>query len=253
MFDALLVRNILATYRADALQPNLGGFSRRVQGDDACTSDSLERNCVVASMPVSGTERTTTVVIGTGFSGLAVASELRRRGVDAIVVDGLDSPGALSGPTTASLPRCDSAASATILERNEILRHLRNYAASHHLDIRNTTRASQLHLVATPGTATPAQWEVHTATGILIADNIVLTRCAQGQLRRMLAGFGMTLGQNVASALRAIGLYLVGVGELIVPSPKEVLRQAKTVSKAISTTLGTGAAGEGPRALPSPA
>lgn len=211
---------------------------------------------MVASMPVSGTERTTTVIIGAGFSGLAVASELSRRGVETIVVDGFDTPGVPSGPVTGSLPRCDSVASAGLLERAEILRHLRNYAASHNLDIRNATRASQLNLVGTvPGNATPPQWEVHTATGILLADTIVLTRCAQAQLRRMLAGLGMTLGQNMAAALRAIGIYLVGVGELIVPSPKEVLRQAKTVSKAISATLrqqpGNPAAGLA--ALPAPA
>ncbi|MEE2523502.1 NAD(P)-binding protein [Pseudarthrobacter sp. J75] len=189
-------------------------------------------------MPVNGTERTGTVVIGTGLSGLAVASELRRRGVEAIVVDGLDAPGGQPAPITASLPRCDSAASETLIERNEILRHLRNYAASHDLDIRNATRASHLNLLdAATGASTPPQWEVHTATGILLADTIVLTRCAQSQLRRMLADLGVAVGQNLVAALRAIGLYLVGVGDLIVPSPKEVLRQAKTVSKAISGSL----------------
>ena len=37
--------------------------------------------------------------------------------------------------------------------------------------------------------------------------------------------------------MRAIGIYLVGVGELITPSPKEVLRQAKTVGQAISAKV----------------
>jgi hypothetical protein len=198
-------------------------------------------------MPVNGgTERTTTVIIGTGLSGLAVGAELRRRGVDAIVVDGLDILGAGQPANTASLQRCDAADSDSLRERNEILRHLRNYAASHHMDVRNTTRAVQLTMVGgspgglTEGTAAGSpsgQWEVHTPNGILLADNIVLTRCAHSQLRRMLSDFGITVGRNLVAAMRKIGIYLVGVGELITPSPKEVLRQAKTVGLAISASV----------------
>ncbi|WP_306906986.1 NAD(P)/FAD-dependent oxidoreductase [Arthrobacter pascens] len=189
-----------------------------------------------------GTEQTTTVVIGTGLSGLAVAAELRRRGVDSIVVDGLDILGAGQPANTASLQRCDAADSDSLRERNEILRHLRIYAASHGMDVRNTTRAVQLTMVGgapTGPTDEPfvRQWEVHTPTGILLADHIVLTRCAHSQLRRMLNDFGITVGRNLVSAMRAIGIYLVGVGELITPSPKEVLRQAKTVGQAISAKV----------------
>ncbi|MFF2346403.1 NAD(P)-binding protein [Pseudarthrobacter sp. NPDC058119] len=184
----------------------------------------------------SGTEQTTTVVIGTGLSGLAVAAELRRHGVDSIVVDGLDILGQAQPANTASLQRCDAADSDTLRERNEILRHLRNYAASHSVDVRNTTRAVQLTMLETPDQAAP-QWQVHTPTGVLVADHIVLTRCAHSQLRRMLNDFGIAVGRNVAAAMRAIGIYLVGVGELITPSPKEVLRQAKTVGQAISAKV----------------
>jgi NADPH-dependent 2,4-dienoyl-CoA reductase/sulfur reductase-like enzyme len=185
----------------------------------------------------AGTEQTTTVIIGTGLSGLAVAAELCRRGVDSIVVDGLDILGAAQPANTASLQRCDAADSVSLRERNEILRHLRNYAASHHVDVRNTTRAVQLTKLATStGRAVP-QWEVHTPTGILVADHIVLTRCAHSQLRRMINDFGISVGRNLVAAMRAIGIYLVGVGELITPSPKEVLRQAKTVGQAISAKV----------------
>lgn len=191
----------------------------------------------MSSMPGNaGTEQTTTVIIGTGLSGLAVAAELCRRGVDSIVVDGLDILGAAQPANTASLQRCDAADSATLRERNEILRHLRNYAASHAVDVRHTTRAVQLTMLDGPGTAAP-QWEVHTPTGILVADHIVLTRCAHSQLRRMINDFGIAVGRNLAAAMRAIGIYLVGVGDLITPSPKEVLRQAKTVGQAISAKV----------------
>ena len=201
----------------------------------------------MSSMPVNGgTERTTTVIIGTGLSGLAVGAELRRRGVDAIVVDGLDILGAAQPANTASLQRCDAADSDSLRERNEILRHLRNYAASHDMDVRNTTRAVQLTMVGgtaagaqagAAGNSAPRQWEVHTPNGILLADNIVLTRCAHSQLRRMLSDFGITVRSNLVAAMRTIGIYLVGVGELITPSPKEVLRQAKTVGQAISAKM----------------
>lgn len=185
----------------------------------------------------AGTEQTTTVIIGTGLSGLAVAAELRRHGVDSIVVDGLDVLGAGQPANTSSLQRCDAADSGSLRERNEILRHLRNYAASHSVDVRNTTRAVQLTLLEVPGQDTAPQWQVHTPTGILVADHIVLTRCAHSQLRRMLNDLGIAVGRNFAAAMRAIGLYLVGVGELITPSPKEVLRQAKTVGQAISAKV----------------
>jgi hypothetical protein len=188
----------------------------------------------VSSMPVNGgTEQTTTVIIGTGLSGLAVAAELCRRGVHSIVVDGLDILGAGQPANTASLQRCDAADSVSLRERNEILR--------------NTTRAVQLSMVrpasdsaaaGAPSLAVPAhQWEVHTPSGILLADHIVLTRCAHSQLRRMLSDFGIAVGRNLVAAMRAIGIYLVGVGDLITPSPKEVLRQAKTVGQAISSQV----------------
>src|SRR5690348_8934699 len=58
-----------------------------VHGDDALRFEILEEEVVVSRMPgLSGAERTTTVVIGTGLPGLAIATELRRRGVDSIIV-----------------------------------------------------------------------------------------------------------------------------------------------------------------------
>ena len=193
----------------------------------------------MSSMPLyGGIERTTAVVIGTGLSGLAVASELQRRGVSSIIVDGLDLLGAGQPANTSSLQRCDAADAASLRERNEILRHLRNYAASHKLDVRNNIRALQLDLLeaGTDGSATE-KWAVQTPGGVLLADHLVLTRCAHSQLRRMLSELGMAAGQNLMAAMHALGMYLVGVGELITPTPKEVLRQAKVVGQAISAKV----------------
>ena len=182
----------------------------------------------MSSMPLyGGIERTTAVVIGTGLSGLAVASELQRRGVASIIVDGLDLLGAGHPANTSSLQRCDAADAASLRERNEILRHLRNYAASHKLDVRNNIRALQLDLLEAGTDGSPTEkWAVQTPGGGLLADHLVLTRCAHSQLRRMLSELGMAAGQNLMAAMHALGMYLVGVGELITPTPKEVLRQA---------------------------
>ena len=193
----------------------------------------------MSSMPLyGGIERTTAVVIGTGLSGLAVASELQRRGVASIIVDGLDLLGAGHPANTSSLQRCDAADAASLRERNEILRHLRNYAASHKLDVRNNIRALQLDLLETGTDGSPTEkWAVQTPGGVLLADHLVLTRCAHSQLRRMLSELGMAVGQNLMAAMHALGMYLVGVGELITPTPKEVLRQAKVVGQAISAKV----------------
>ncbi|MCB5275001.1 hypothetical protein BJG92_02539 [Arthrobacter sp. SO5] len=195
----------------------------------------------MSSMPLSGgIERTTAIVIGTGLSGLAVASELQRRGVESIIVDGLDLLGAGHPANTSSLQRCDAADAATLRERNEILRHLRNYATSHKLDVRNDIRALQLDHVDAGVTGPTQQWAVRTPGGILLADHLVLTRCAHSQLRRMLSDLGMAAGQNLMAAMHAVGMYLVGVGGLITPTPKEVLRQAKVVGQAISDKVHPG-------------
>jgi NADPH-dependent 2,4-dienoyl-CoA reductase/sulfur reductase-like enzyme len=222
----------------------------------------------VSTMPAASTERTTAVVIGAGMPGLAVASELSRYGVDAIVVDGMYVPGPLQSLNTGILQRCDAADAACLQERSEILRHLRNYAASHGLDVRSSTRAVRLDRLdeaaagtvisgavvsdsglsnptgqdpATEALAAPGvvsyQWAVHTANGVLLADHVVVTRCGQSQLRRMLAELGIAIGQNLVAAMRAMGMYLVGVGELATPTPKEVLRQAKVVGQAISAKV----------------
>ncbi|MDP9904856.1 hypothetical protein J2S90_001811 [Arthrobacter bambusae] len=205
----------------------------------------------MSTMPAASTERTTTVVIGAGMPGLAVASELSRYGVDAIVVDGMYVPGPLQPLNTGILQRCDAADAACLQERSEILRHLRNYATSHGLDVRSTTRAVRLDrldeaaagsviagsVVSGSSGVASYQWAVHTANGVLLADHVVVTRCGQSQLRRMLAELGFAIGQNLVAAMRAIGMYLVGVGELATPTPKEVLRQAKVVGQAISAKV----------------
>lgn len=194
----------------------------------------------MSSMPGdAGTEQTTAVIVGAGLPGLAVAAELRRRGVAAIVVDGLDPHSTSRHPGTGSQQRCDAPDSETLRERHEILRHLRNYAASHDVDIRSTGAVQLAPAGGMHGTGSP-EWEVHTSAGILLTRHVVLTRCAQSQLRRMVSELDISAGCSPAAAMRAVGIYLVGVGELISPSPKDVLRQAKTVGQAISAHVNPG-------------
>ncbi|WP_307857636.1 FAD-binding protein [Paenarthrobacter sp. DKR-5] len=181
-----------------------------------------------ASSAATVTESTTTVVIGSGLPGLAVASELSRRGVASIVVDGAT----VFGDGAQRRNALTDAASLT--ERSEILRLLRHYAASHQLDVRGATRAVDISLTRQGGAAGP-KWVICTPDGLLLADNIVLTCGAHNQLRRFLAGLGIAAGKDFLHAVRSLGIYLVGVGELIAPTTRGILRQAKVVSEAIST------------------
>ncbi|EMY32972.1 hypothetical protein D477_017314, partial [Arthrobacter crystallopoietes BAB-32] len=58
--------------------------------------------------------------------------------------------------------------------------------------------------------------------------------CPQNQVRRLLRSLGISLGRDIKSSLKALGVYLVGVAELLAPSTREIVRQAKLVSDAIA-------------------
>lgn len=183
------------------------------------------------SSMAAGAEMTTTVVIGSGLSGLAVASELSRRGVQSIVVESVECLN--SGPT-----RTVMTDSVSLSERTELLRLLRCYASSHALDVRQDTVAEGLCMVGY-SQHLPApllcskKWAVQTRNGVLLADHVVLTKYPQNQLRRFLQSLGLALGSDARAALRAIGLYLIGVGEALTPTTREIVRQAKAISDVI--------------------
>ncbi|WP_049829803.1 FAD-dependent monooxygenase [Arthrobacter sp. RIT-PI-e] len=182
-----------------------------------------------ASTASSPTERTSTVVIGSGLSGLAVASELSRRGVESIVVESLEcfDSGSMRTVVTDSV---------SLSERTELMRLLRGYAAAHRLDIRQTTIAETLSVIGHPrliAASMGQKWAVQTADGVLLADHVVLTKYPQNELRRFLRSMGIAIGRDFKETLRAIGLHLVGVGELLTPTTREIVRQAKLVSDAI--------------------
>lgn len=176
-------------------------------------------------------EMTTTVVIGSGLSGLAVASELSRRGVHSIVVESAECLN--SGPS-----RTVMTDSVSLSERAELLRLLRCYASSHSLDIRPETVAEGLCMVGY-SKLLPApvlgskKWAVQTAKGVLLADHVVLTKYPQNQLRRFVQSLGLAIGRDLKAALRGIGLYLIGVGDMLTPTTREIVRQAKVISDAI--------------------
>ncbi|MGM0930195.1 MAG: FAD-binding protein [Actinomycetota bacterium] len=206
------------------------------------------------STPEVPTEYTTTVVIGSGLPGLAVASELSRRGVSSIVVAGL-----LSQPSDPSR-RCPLPDSSVRGDRNDLVRLLQAYATSHELDIRRRTfacgvsrtsaqTAPALQLDPLPGALeartarvpsisrdSKQRWVIRTERGLLVADSVVLTGCAQNQIRRLLRSLGIAAGENAVAVLKAIGLYLVGVADLLAPSTREIIRQAKVAGDAIASS-----------------
>lgn len=192
--------------------------------------DSLPPDPARPATAPAAAERTSTVVIGSGLPGLAVASELSRRGIDAIVVESLECSD--SGPM-----RSVMADAASLSERTELMRLLRGYATAHRIDVRQSTVAEQLCIIGHPqlikAPTERKKWAVQTADGVLLADHVVLTKFPQNELRRFLRSMDIAIGRDVKDTLRAIGLYLVGVGELLTPSTREIVRQAKLVGDAI--------------------
>lgn len=177
------------------------------------------------------TESTTTMVIGSGFSALAIAAELNRQGIKTIVVD---SSSALKPPT--SPPTTGGISLAALSERNEIVRLLEHYARRNELDIRPATQA--LDFTHHDGElAATQQWRVLTTTGTVTAHSIVFTRSALSQLRKVLHNVGVSTASDVRTGMQALGLYLVGVGDLAIPTTQEILHQAKRASHSISSRI----------------
>ncbi len=176
-------------------------------------------------------EATTAVVLGAGLPGLAVATELSRRGVHAILVEG-------PGPSTPESRPGAAVDPAALSERTELMRLLRAYAASHALDIRRGGPGPVVSLPGLPGHSGPGtaggpRWAVPTEQGVVVADHVVLTGWGGSQLRRMLRELGVAAGENIGAALKATGLYVVGMADLLVPTTREIVRQAKAVTDAI--------------------
>ncbi|MFC8304935.1 FAD-binding protein [Specibacter sp. NPDC057265] len=184
-------------------------------------------------------QQTTTIVIGSGFSALAVAAELNRQGIDAIMIDGFGPTQPYTAPVTGGISL------AELSERSQVLRILEHYARRHRLDIRPATRAMELNCGAQKGAPGPRQWQVRTASGTLTARSVVFTRSALAQLRRLLHTMGITTATDVRIHMQALGLYLVGVGEVAIPSTAEILHQARRASQSIKSRL---ALPEGPLA-----
>lgn len=177
-------------------------------------------------------ERATTIVIGSGFSALAVAAELNRQGVEAITLDGF-CPSKQHSPAQ---PSTGGISLAELSERSEVVRLLEHYARRNELDIRPEIKALDVtrtqHVV--PGNR---QWRVHTANGILNAHSVVFTRGALSQLLKVLQGAGISTTNDLRASMHALGLYLVGVGDLAVPTTHEILHQAKRAGQSIASRV----------------
>lgn len=182
------------------------------------------------------TESTTTMVIGSGFSALAIAAELNRQGIKTIVVD---SSCPLKQPTAP--PTTGGISLAALSERSEIVRLLEHYARRNELDIRPATQA--LDFTHHDGDhhdadmAASHQWRVLTTTGTVTAHSIVFTRGALSQLRKVLHSVGVSTASDLRTGMHVLGLYLVGVGDLAVPTTQEILHQAKRASHSISSRI----------------
>ncbi|MFP3463951.1 flavin-containing monooxygenase [Leifsonia sp. SIMBA_070] len=127
--------------------------------------------------------RISTVVIGAGPGGLAAAAELKRAGVEAVVIDKADRVGSswaghydrlhlhtsrgLSGLPGFRIPR----RYGRWVARDDVLRYLAQYAAVHDLDVRLGVAASAVERVG-------GEWQVYWARGdergVITADAVVI-------------------------------------------------------------------------------
>ncbi len=186
-----------------------------------------------SALPQAGvhTEVTTAVVIGSGLTGLAVVSELNRRGVESIVLDGL-----LHDSEPVHPPVADAAG---LPGRAELLRLLHGYATGHSLDIRRGTAAEGVGLlrgsrIPAPVTRAAAKWAVRTPDGVLLADAVVLAGCGRPAVLKLLRSLGFAAGPALRNALRSAGLYVVGPGEAVTSPTHELVRQAKQAGQEVA-------------------
>jgi cation diffusion facilitator CzcD-associated flavoprotein CzcO len=123
------------------------------------------------------------VVIGAGPAGLAAAAELKRAGVDAVVIDRADRVGAswaghydrlhlhtarrLSGLPGLRIPR----RYGRWVARDDVLRYLAQYAAVHDLDIRLGVAARS---VERPEEHWQVAWSRGDERGVIAADTVVV-------------------------------------------------------------------------------
>ncbi|MDP5226403.1 MULTISPECIES: FAD-binding oxidoreductase [Arthrobacter] len=188
-----------------------------------------------------GTTVTDVVVIGSGMGGLAVATHLHRKGVAVVVLDGLAEGDAqlratLRHATTEQLERVAACDPVSHDERREILRQLHGYTKSHAVDIRRGVVADALDTAGAHGADAPLRrWVLHTPTGVILCDSLVITGAnAHHPVRRFLHGLGQETGESLSTALRRLGIYLVGVGQQVSAGHREVLQQARLVGNTIA-------------------
>ncbi len=180
--------------------------------------------------PVVSVEFTPAVIIGSGLAGLAIATELQRKGIESIVLGGMD-----CADNECSPPSDDF---RSVAERTELFRLLRSYAACHHLDVRRHSFVQSLNQSTAASHAMPVRqngkWVIETSNGTMLADTVVLTRVPQNRFRSFLRSLGIAVTSNLKAVLQSLGVYLVGVGELISPTTREIVRQAKCACNAIA-------------------
>jgi cation diffusion facilitator CzcD-associated flavoprotein CzcO len=128
--------------------------------------------------------RVPALVIGAGPAGLAAAAELKRTGIDALV---LEKAGRVGSSWTTHYDRLHLHTSRGLshlpgyripsrfgrwVARDDVLRYLADYAAHHELDVRLGVAAGAIEPVAGGGWSIP--WARGTESGVITADAVIV-------------------------------------------------------------------------------
>ncbi|MFT4246074.1 MAG: NAD(P)-dependent oxidoreductase [Micrococcaceae bacterium] len=170
------------------------------------------------------------LVVGSGFSGLAMAAELNRNHMEVTLISGPMHPTTANPSTsTSSLPSLSTNQIDGWKSRVEIIKHLETYIRAHKLDFRKNVHVENITPVSEPETykGELIRWIVTTDQGTLFARNIIMAG-KNGSFSRF-NRYDTIQHENSPEGFYVVGRAL-GYGKAAI---KEILAQVRRVIRLI--------------------